>query len=64
MSASSIFSRGVEFGLVRLVYCLSEILTLMDERKPGTVESYFFEPLKQFGVSASVWDEVLDEDLP
>jgi len=32
-------------------------------RKQGTVESYehIYEPLKQLGVPARVWDEVLDE---
>ena len=35
----------------------------MDERKRGTVEMYpeVYEPLKQLGVPASVWDEVLQE---
>jgi hypothetical protein len=35
----------------------------MDERQPGTVEMYpeVYEPLKQLGVSASAWDEVLQE---
>src|ERR1700744_460538 len=35
----------------------------MDERKRGTVETYpeVYEPLKQLGVPASVWDEVLQE---
>jgi hypothetical protein len=35
----------------------------MDERKQGTIESYepYFEPLKQFGVLLSVWDQVLEE---
>ena len=35
----------------------------MGERKRGTVETYheIYEPLKQLGVPASIWDEVLQE---
>jgi hypothetical protein len=38
-------------------------LEMTDERKRGTVETYVevYEPLKQLGVPASVWDEILED---
>jgi len=41
---------------------------MTEEQKIGTVEKYetVYAPLRQFGIPARVWDEVLDEmfDLP
>jgi hypothetical protein len=53
---------------IHMAYCpicreTFESLQPKRERKPGTVETYatVYEPLKQFGIPAQVWDEVLYE---